>query len=62
MAYQILAILMNYERTVKDFGHCGSNGKNDYGFPYVSHCVGQGAGGPCKDSALPVSCADNTCR
>ena len=25
MAYQVMALLLNYERTVKDFGHCSFN-------------------------------------
>ena len=62
MAYQIMAILMNYERTVKDFGHCKlGNGRNEYGFPFISHCVGT-PGNKCRDSAIPVACPDHTCR
>ena len=25
-AFQIMTLLMNYERTIKDFGHCGDKG------------------------------------
>ncbi|XP_072025931.1 uncharacterized protein [Amphiura filiformis] len=39
MAYQVMALLMNYERTVEDFGHCNFNAGNQYGFSYISHCV-----------------------
>lgn len=53
---------MNYERTVKDFGHCPGHGRNDYNFPFVSHCITSGFDGPCKDSKYPVACGDNTCR
>lgn len=39
---QIMAALMNYERTVNDFGHCNGHAKNDYGFSFISHCVKSG--------------------
>lgn len=47
---QVMAALMNLERTVKDFGHCPGHGKNAYNIPFVSHCVGQSVyTGPCED-------------
>eukprot|EP00039_Didymoeca_costata_P022258 m.4110 g.4110 ORF g.4110 m.4110 type:complete len:1510 (-) comp2904_c0_seq1:33-4562(-) len=60
-AYQIMAALMNYERTVNDFGHCNGHAKNDYGFSFISHCVKSGFEGPCKESAQPVPCGDYKC-
>ncbi|KJE94967.1 hypothetical protein CAOG_05503 [Capsaspora owczarzaki ATCC 30864] len=63
-AYQVMAMLMNYERTVRDFGHCPSHIKNQYGFPFISHCVGDNAvfSGPCTDSKFPVACGDGSCK
>ena len=61
MAYQIMAILMNYARTVSDFGKCKESGRNEYGFPYISNCVGSQTKS-CKDSKYPVACSDDTCR
>ncbi|XP_013403378.1 uncharacterized protein LOC106168754 [Lingula anatina] len=61
-AYQVMAMLMNYERTINDFGHCKQHGINQYNFPYVSHCVGSDYEGPCKDSRYPVPCGDYTCK
>nr|XP_054772394.1 uncharacterized protein LOC129280391 [Lytechinus pictus] len=61
-AYQIMAMLMNYRRTVQDFGHCQFDGRNPYGFDLVSHCVGNDFKGPCQDERFPVACADQTCR
>ncbi|XP_064605152.1 uncharacterized protein LOC135470257 isoform X3 [Liolophura sinensis] len=62
-AYQILAMLMNYERTVKDFGHCNEHAKNAYQFKLISNCVGNsGFDGPCTDSRFPVPCGDRSCR
>ena len=52
---------MNYERTVNDFGKCNGHGKNQYGFPFISHCVGM-SGTKCMDSRFPVACGDRTCR
>jgi hypothetical protein len=62
-AYEIMEVLFNYKRTVEDFKKCAAKGSNPYGFPFVSDCVGgHGFTGPCKDSAFPVPCADNTCQ
>eukprot|EP00057_Strongylocentrotus_purpuratus_P008891 XP_011663365.1 PREDICTED: uncharacterized protein LOC100889941 isoform X1 [Strongylocentrotus purpuratus] len=61
-AYQIMAMLLNYRRTVDDFGHCNFNGRNPYGFDLVSHCVGNNYDTPCTDERFPVACADQTCR
>ena len=63
-AYQTMSALMNYIRTVQDFGKCGpkSRGGNQYGIPYISDCVGSDFRGPCLSSELPVPCGDRTCR
>ncbi|XP_071485667.1 uncharacterized protein [Diadema antillarum] len=61
-AYQIMAMLMNYRRTVNDFGHCQFDGRNPYNIELISHCVGSDFNGPCTDERYPVACADRTCR
>ncbi|GMH66089.1 hypothetical protein TL16_g04354 [Triparma laevis f. inornata] len=63
-AYQILSVLMNYKRTVKDFEHCGGNARTPYGFGLVSDCVGSSFKGPCEDPEFPVPCAtkEGTCE
>ncbi|CAE1231180.1 unnamed protein product [Acanthosepion pharaonis] len=62
MAYQIMSLLMNYERTIRDFGKCRSHAKTQFGFGLISNCVGSDFLGPCKDSLKPVPCGDYTCR
>ncbi|EGD80112.1 hypothetical protein PTSG_10386 [Salpingoeca rosetta] len=62
MAYQVMAALMNLERTVKDFGHCPGHARNNYNIPFVSHCVRSQYQGPCEDDRYPVPCGDRTCR
>ncbi|XP_067678747.1 uncharacterized protein [Haliotis asinina] len=61
-AYQVMAMLMNFKRTVDDFGHCKSDAKTPYGFNLVSRCVGSDFQGPCTDTKYPVPCGDHTCR
>ncbi|XP_065176064.1 uncharacterized protein LOC135805873 isoform X1 [Sycon ciliatum] len=65
-AYQIMSVLMNYRRTVKDFGHCrdhvDSDAKTAYNFPYMGSCVGSSFHGKCRNSQFPVPCGDHTCR
>ncbi|XP_050400910.1 uncharacterized protein LOC126817803 isoform X2 [Patella vulgata] len=61
-AYRILMVLTNYQRTVKDFNHCGMAAKNEYGFKYIAECVGSSFIGPCKDPRYPVPCGDKTCQ
>ena len=60
--YQIMSVLMNYKRTVKDFEKCGDKGSNPYGFSLVSECVGKKFAGPCEDPELPVPCGDGQCH
>lgn len=57
-------MLMNYERTVKDFGKCPTHAKNQFNFPFISHCVGDQSSfsGPCTDSRYPVICGDGSCK
>eukprot|EP01137_Pigoraptor_chileana_P020142 Opistho-2@82119 len=62
LAYQVIAILMNYERTVKDFGRCKGKAGTEYGFSYISSCVESGFKGPCSNSAFPVPCGDGECK
>jgi len=64
LAYQTMSALMNYIRTVQDFGKCNGRAKggNPYGIPYISDCVGSSFRGPCRSSDLPVPCGDKTCR
>lgn len=57
-----MSALMNYKRTVQDFGRCGQKSKNEYGLPFVSDCVGSEFNGPCPDPRLPVPCGDGTCH
>jgi hypothetical protein len=68
-AYQVMTVLMNYERSVKDFHKCGSKAHTVYGLPYVSDCVGDTSSyNPkkeklnCPDLAFSVPCADGTCH
>lgn len=61
-AYQIMAALMNYERTVNDFGHCTGHARNEFGLSFISHCVRSNFDGPCKESRYPVPCGDFSCR
>lgn len=44
-----MAALMNLERTVKDFGRCPGHARNNYGIPFISHCVGSAFNGPCEN-------------
>ena len=62
--YQILSVLMNYKRSVQDFGKCTKDkAKTTYGFSHVSDCVESTAfRGPCNDPALPVPCGDGVCH
>ena len=57
----------NYERTARDFGHCSQHAKNQYGFPFISHCVGLEYGSKdapkkCTDSRFSTPCGDGTCK
>eukprot|EP00049_Salpingoeca_infusionum_P002699 m.59005 g.59005 ORF g.59005 m.59005 type:complete len:1652 (-) comp11742_c0_seq1:312-5267(-) len=62
-AYQLMVALLNLQRTVRDFGHCGADGHTPYGIPFIAHCVNSPSyTGPCSDERLPVACADRTCR
>ncbi|CAH1773495.1 unnamed protein product [Owenia fusiformis] len=61
-AYQIMSMLMNYERTVNDLGHCGQPSNTKYGFTEPAKCVGSDFIGPCEDSRYPVPCGDYTCK
>ncbi|KNC48967.1 uncharacterized protein AMSG_04712 [Thecamonas trahens ATCC 50062] len=63
LAYQLLSALMNFERTVKDFGHCGSKAGNGiYNFGHISSCVKSDNRGPCRDPSFPVPCGDGKCH
>jgi hypothetical protein len=57
-----MEVLFNYKRTIEDLKRCGPKGRNVYGFPLVSECVGSSFIGPCKNMSLPVPCGDGTCR
>lgn len=66
-AYQVMAVLMNYKRTVEDFKRCGRKASTLYGFSFVSDCVGEANGAAsavsCGDDASkPVPCADGECH
>lgn len=65
-AYQVMAVLMNYKRTVEDFKRCGRKASTLYGFSLVSDCVGDTNGASvvsCGDDASkPVPCADGECH
>ena len=38
--YRVMAVLMNYKRTVEDFHRCGAKSSTVYGLPFISDCVG----------------------
>jgi len=61
--YRVLSVLMNYKRTVSDFGKCGESAHNPYGFGQVSSCVKpQTFDGACDESDVPVPCDDGKCH
>jgi len=66
LAYQVMSVLMNYKRTVEDFGKCGTKAGNPYNFPFVSDCVrSRDYSHPspkCEDPKEPVACSDGHCR
>jgi hypothetical protein len=65
LAYQTMSVLMNYKRTVEDFGECGTKAGNPYNFPFLSDCVRVGydkSSPKCEDPAKPVGCKDGACR
>ena len=55
-AYQVMSVLMNYKRTVRDFEHCGDKASTPYGFSFISDCVKGEFTGPCDDPAAVVAC------
>lgn len=63
-AYQVMAVLMNYKRTIEDFQRCGRKASTVYGLPYVSDCVGGAAGSTktCPELRKPVPCGDGECH
>ena len=61
--YRVLSVLMNYKRTVSDFGMCGESAQNPYGFGQVSSCVKPKTfDGKCEHSEAPVPCDDGNCH
>ncbi len=50
-------MLMNYERTVADFGRCKRSVSIMYGFHLVGRCVGSDYKGPCKVSISSLECS-----
>lgn len=62
--YRVLSVLMNYKRTVQDFGMCGPKAKTVYGFSYVGDCVRPTSFvGACESSSrFPVPCDDGQCH
>jgi hypothetical protein len=63
--YLLMAVLMNYKRTVEDFKRCGSKASTVYGLPYVSDCVGGSSLSKnlkCPDMKEPVPCGDGKCH
>ena len=60
--YQILLALMNFKRTVEDFGKCKSKGEVLYNFPYLADCTGSSSRRCFKTPDTPVACADGSCR
>ena len=77
-AYRVMAVLVNYKRTVEDFRRCAQSAKTEYGLSYVSDCVGTksfsmlgGSSGnfltdkkavSCHSMETPVPCADGRCH
>lgn len=67
MAYQVMEVLMNYQRTVEDLKHCDARAKTGWWLPqsitgHLSGCVSSAFTGPCKDPFKTVPCGDHTCR
>ena len=61
--YRVLSVLMNYKRTVSDFGMCGESAQNPYGFGQVSSCVKPKTfDEKCENSGAPVPCDDGNCH
>ena len=61
--YRILEVLMNYERSIRDFGMCGDAAGNPvYNFQIISDCVESRFKGPCRDTKYPIACGDGTCQ
>ena len=61
--YRILEVMMNYKRTVEDFGHCGNSAGNPvYNFNLISDCVSSKFNDNCRDPKTPISCGDGTCK
>eukprot|EP00106_Octopus_bimaculoides_P015303 XP_014782745.1 PREDICTED: uncharacterized protein LOC106878138 [Octopus bimaculoides] len=64
LLYQLLALLMNYKRTVTDFGQCKGNSKTQFGFGLISDCVASNFSGPCLPQLIETfdyeySCCDH---
>lgn len=61
-----MAILMNYKRTIEDFGRCGKKAGTVYGLPYVAECVGsvmeENKPASCPDMRFAVPCGDGKCH
>eukprot|EP00629_Pelagomonadales_sp_RCC1024_P016931 CAMPEP_0119264760 /NCGR_PEP_ID=MMETSP1329-20130426/3764_1 /TAXON_ID=114041 /ORGANISM="Genus nov. species nov., Strain RCC1024" /LENGTH=1310 /DNA_ID=CAMNT_0007264551 /DNA_START=450 /DNA_END=4382 /DNA_ORIENTATION=+ len=61
--YRVLSVLMNYKRTITDFGKCGESARNPYGFGQVSSCVKPKTfKESCWESDTPVPCDDGNCH
>jgi hypothetical protein len=65
--YKVVLALMNYKRTLDDFGKCGGNFAAKYGVNYVGDCVISDSGEISKISEkcnedFPVPCADGECK
>ena len=64
--YQVVLALMNYKRTVADFGKCGGDFEAKYGVRDVGNCVIDSAfnsvsAEKCNEK-YPVPCADGECK
>lgn len=61
-AYQVMAVLMNYKRTVEDFKRCGAKASTVYGIAFISDCVGNVKGLKCEELSHAVPCPDGECH
>lgn len=61
--YKILQVLVNYERTIKDFNKCDSEYKEaPFYFSYIGLCVKHsGFDMKCESDEAPIPCSDNKC-
>lgn len=61
--YLILEAMLNYRRTIEDFGQCGESAGNPvYNFGVISDCISSKFNDQCTDPTAPIACGDGTCK